>query len=387
MLDLLRNWYKRHFSAPGTVEFAIVLIAVFICIYYFMWLFGPLVIALCIAYFLDWWVSILMKKCKLNRFFSSLIVMLVFLGLSLLVVILVFPLLINQALDLYHTLMLISHDAVINGKNSNLNALSGENIDNLIFNELNLLIAQLPEPFPNMIDKASILNAIKVIRTQGISSIVEILKVNFAPSVFNAVSYLMYMIIVPILVFLMLKNKEYLKRGVLTYILPNNQVLIKQFWPSINSQISGYVRGKIIHIIIIALVNSLALMLLHVNYAVLLGISVGLSVIIPYVGAVLVAIPFIFVVLMQFGISYDLAIVLFVYVLIQIIDANVLTPILFSKAVNLDAFSILVAIMIFGSLWGFWGVFLAIPLATFIKTLIINWPSSDKSPPAQIEHK
>ena len=67
-----------------------------------------------------------------------------------------------------------------------------------------------------------------------------------------------------------------------------------------------------------------------------------------------------------------------VYLIIQVLDSNVLTPALFSKAMNLDAFSILAAIFIFGGLWGFWGVFFSIPLATFIRTIIVNWPNSDK---------
>ena len=61
-----------------------------------------------------------------------------------------------------------------------------------------------------------------------------------------------------------------------------------------------------------------------------------------------------------------------------VLDSNVLTPFLFSKAMNLDAFSILAAIMIFGGLWGFWGVFFSIPLATFISTLIVYWPNADE---------
>ena len=119
-------------------------------------------------------------------------------------------------------------------------------------------------------------------------------------------------------------------------------------------------------------------MFLGLNYALLLGVGVGISVVIPYVGAVIITIPVLLVSIFQFGLSTTLIWVCVVYIVIQILDSNVLTPLLFSKAMNLDAFSILSAILIFGGLWGFWGVFFSIPLATFIRTLIVNWPSTDE---------
>ena len=189
----------------------------------------------------------------------------------------------------------------------------------------------------------------------------------------------MYMVIVPIFVFLMLANKPLLQKRIRTYILPNNQALIHEFWPQINAQIEGYIRGKLLHITIIAIVNSLAFMVLGLNYALLLGVGVGLSVVIPYVGAVIITVPVLLVSVFQFGMSTSLVWVFAVYIIIQILDSNVLTPLLFSKAMNLDAFSILSAILIFGGLWGFWGVFFSIPLATFIRTLIVNWPSTDEN--------
>ena len=52
-----------------------------------------------------------------------------------------------------------------------------------------------------------------------------------------------------------------------------------------------------------------------------------------------------------------------------------LVPILFSDVVNLHPVAIIVAILIFGGLWGFWGVFFAIPLATLVKSLLAAWPT------------
>ena len=62
--------------------------------------------------------------------------------------------------------------------------------------------------------------------------------------------------------------------------------------------------------------------------------------------------------------------------IIQALDGNVLVPLLFSEAVNLHPVSIIIAVLVFGSVWGFWGVFFAIPLATLIKAILNAWPKS-----------
>ena len=207
------------------------------------------------------------------------------------------------------------------------------------------------------------------------------------PSVVNVMSFLVYLVIVPIFTFLMLSNKSQLQSRFVTYILPSNQRIIHEFWPQLTKQIEGYMRGKLIHITIVSIVNTVAFMLFGLHYAILLGIGVGLSVVIPYVGAVIITIPILLVSVFQFGFGYTLVWLLAVYIIIQLLDSNVLTPMLFSKAMNLDAFSILASILIFGGLWGFWGVFFSIPLATFIRTIIVNWPSSSPVPLVQEEKK
>lgn len=68
---------------------------------------------------------------------------------------------------------------------------------------------------------------------------------------------------------------------------------------------------------------------------------------------------------------------MFVYSVIQALDGNVLVPLLFSEAVNLHPIAIILSVLVFGGLWGFWGVFFAIPLATLVKALYNAWPRTD----------
>jgi putative permease len=219
-------------------------------------------------------------------------------------------------------------------------------------------------------------------RASTLANTTSFIRNQVMPSVVNAMTWLMYMIIVPIFTFLMLANKETLQKRFKDYILPTNQDIIGQFWKRINEQLEHYIRGKILHVFIITIVNTMAFLLLGVNYAFLLGFGVGLSVIIPYVGAAIITIPVVLIPVFQFGFTSYLVWILVVYLIIQLLDGNVLTPFLFSKVMDLDAFSILSAVLIFGGLWGFWGVFFSIPLATFIGSMVKYWPreasNSDK---------
>jgi putative permease len=368
MISLFKGWYSRHFSAPGTIEFALVLLAAFLVVYYLMWLVGPLVVALCFAYCLDWVVRLGTHKFKLKRMTSSAITMILFVGLSIGIMVFIVPKIVQQANQFYTNLQKISITAQGERK---------DDFDTLIATKTYEFIESLPEPIPSMFSQEEIDQYVVQTRSSILSNTNNIIRNQVMPSVVNAMSWMMYMIIVPIFTFLMLANKHTLQHRFRTYILPNNQSLIHEFWPKINAQIEGYIRGKILHIIIITIVNTLAFMFLGVNYAFLLGFGVGLSVIVPYVGAAVITIPVVLIPIFQFGFTSYLLWIYAVYLIIQLLDANVLTPMLFSKAMNLDAFSILSAILIFGGLWGFWGVFFSIPLATFIRTLFLYWPNSE----------
>lgn len=600
MFTLLQRWYQRHFSQPGTIEFALVLIVSFIIVYYFMWLVGPIVVALCFAFCLDWPVVAMQHRFALSRKIGSIIVMLVFSSLLTLTTIWLVPNVVKQGAEFYNSIVAFSmddgshknknhnevtgatpvssnkelvfdesnispkinkplasgslsgvlahndpkhlesansarsaistagnaaggtagsaagnpdssasgsaagdalasnksdsqigkdkaedkadatavakagagataedkagdgddkqsanakrettivyiapthndnnshnlssneqmakavanaamvaaeieqakkkeqpstavsdkdsnegpdyHITLINGAGNisldsndvNQFTMTANDFDNRLAKELYDVVLSMPEPLPSMLTLSLIKNSVRTARVAATNKMADVMRTQLMPSVVNAFTWLVYALIVPIFTFLMLYNKELLQNRAKIFILPNNQQLMRKFWPSMHAQIAGYIRGKLMHITIIAIANTLAFMLLDMNYALLLGVGVGLSVVIPYVGAVIIAVPVVMVAIFQFGFSSTLIWVLIIYTIIQLLDSNVLTPMLFSKAMNLDAFSILAAILIFGNLWGFWGVFFAIPLATFVKTLIVGWPNAEPSNP------
>jgi len=145
-----------------------------------------------------------------------------------------------------------------------------------------------------------------------------------------------------------------------------------------NKKIGKYIRGKLLEIVIVGIATYIPLKIMGLQYAELLSLFVGLSVIIPYVGAVAVTIPVVIIAYIQFGASTQLFYLLLAYGIVQFLDGNILVPLLFSEVVNMHPTAIIISVLVFGGLWGVWGVFFAIPLATLIQAVINAWPQAQQ---------
>jgi putative permease len=143
----------------------------------------------------------------------------------------------------------------------------------------------------------------------------------------------------------------------------------------VHEQIGNYIRGKVLEIIIIGITCFIVFALMGLPYASLLAALVGLSVIIPYIGAVVVTIPVLIIAFLQWGATAYFGWFTLAYAIIIVLDANILVPLLFSEVVKLHPVAIILAVLVFGGLWGFWGVFFAIPLASLVKAILQAWPT------------
>ena len=187
---------------------------------------------------------------------------------------------------------------------------------------------------------------------------------------------LVFLILTPILVFFFLKDKNEML-SYFTYFLPNKRSLLSQIWSDLNIQLFGYVRGKALEMLIVGSITTIAFLILGVNYSIILGILVGMSVLIPLFGAILVTIPVVAIGLFQWGLDTSFYIFLITYFLIQILDGNVLFPLLMGNEVNLHPVLIILSILVFGGIWGFWGLLLAVPIATLIRAVFKVWPKKE----------
>jgi predicted PurR-regulated permease PerM len=188
---------------------------------------------------------------------------------------------------------------------------------------------------------------------------------------------LIYLILVPLLVLFFLKDKDRIIGWFRNY-LPQDSALVGAVWRDVDIQIGNYIRGKFLEILIVWSATYVTFRILDLDYAMLLALLVGLSVLIPYIGATVMVIPIALIAFFQYGTGSDFWWVMGAYGVIQLLDGNVLAPLLLSEVTNLHPVAIIVAVLAFGGLWGFWGVFFAIPLATLVQAVLRAWPNKKR---------
>lgn len=237
-------------------------------------------------------------------------------------------------------------------------------------------IMRLPEVYPEFISQDRIREIMFSIQ-QDLLIYGQSIISGSAQSFAGLLAAIIYLFLVPMMVFFFMKDKDLLIDW-FSQFFPKDITLTLRVWQEVDLQIANYVRGKFLEVFILWAVSYLTFAVLNLNYAMLLAVLMGLSVVIPYVGATLVTFPVLGVAYWQWGVSGgdQFMYVLIAYSVIQAIDGVVLVPLLFSEAVNLHPIAIIVAILFFGGLWGFWGVFFAIPLATLVKAVLTAWPRS-----------
>lgn len=348
MVRFFKDWYTRKFSDPHAVTLLIILLVAFLSIYFLSSLLMPVFVAIAIAFLLDLPVNRL-KSRGLSHGLSVMVVVSAFVGLSLVTILGLMPVIWQQSTNL---LQEVPH-MVAEGQS---------------------YLMTLPERYPDLIRADQIQQGIELTKEKllewGQLAIEATLN-----SLSDLVALIIYLILVPIMIYFFLKDKKELIAGFSRFI-PKEREMATKVGKEMNQQILNYIRGKLIEILIIGTVSVVTFMFLDLRYALLLGVLVGLSVLVPYVGATLVTIPVALVALFQFGFSTEFGYVMLAYGIIQALDGNLLVPLLFSEAVNLHPVTIIIAVILFGGMWGFWGVFFAIPLATLVKAVVNAFPQT-----------
>jgi putative permease len=345
MLSLFEKWYQRKFSDPDALMLLIFILIVSIVLLVWSGFLMPVLVAIVLAYLLDGVVTKL-SSYQLSRGLSTVLVMLLFIGFTFILTLSLLPTISQQSVNFI------------------------EEVPEF-WQQIQAWLLTLPESYPELIQAEQIESLMGDINGKLVNATENIISISFA-SLISLGALLIYLILVPLMMFFMLKDKQTLMANIAN-ILPNERRLIRQVANEMNIQIANYIRGKVIEIIIVGAVSCVTFALMDLRYGILLGVLVGLSVLIPYIGAAVVTIPVALVALVQFGWSAEFGYLMLAYAIIQALDGNLLVPLLFSEAVSLHPLYIIIAVLFFGGVWGFWGVFFAIPLATLVKALIHAW--------------
>ncbi len=349
MFKVLRDWVQRYFSDEEAVVLAVLLVLGFTAVLTLGGMLAPVLAGLVLAFLMQGLVRLLVRL-RLPRVGAVWLVFTLFVGLLGVFLLVLVPLLWQQLITLF-------------------NELPG------MLGKWQSLLLLLPERYPHLVSDEQVLRAIEVVRSE-IGKFGQLALSFSLSSLPLLVNIMIYLVLVPILVFFFLKDRQVISRWFRGY-LPRERTLITRVAQEMNQQIANYIRGKVIEIIICGGVTYAAFIALGLNYAALLALLVGLSVVVPYVGAVVVTVPVALIALFQWGWGDQFIYLMVVYGVIQALDGNVLVPLLFAEAVNLHPVAIICAVLLFGGLWGFWGIFFAIPLATLFKAVLDAWPRQE----------
>jgi putative permease len=345
MIDLFRNWINRYLSDPQLIILGFLLLLGFALVFWLGQMLIPVFIAVMIAYLLDGCVAWL-RRHRVPRLVAVILVFVGFMACLILLLVWLLPMLSRQVAQFV------------------------QQLPSMLSSGQKLLLV-LPERYPDAISPAQINRILEYLSTSLTGLGQRAVTLSLA-SVRGIITFFVYMILVPLMVFFFLKDKRLIIDWIKGF-LPEHRRLAAGVWEEVNQQILNYVRGKLYEILIIWAISYVTFSMLKLPFTMLVALFTGLSVLIPYVGVTVMTFPVMLVAYFQWGIGREFFYAVGAYGVIQIFDGNLLAPLLLSEVVNLHPVAIIVAVLVFGGLWGLWGLFLAIPLATLFHAVVKAW--------------
>ena len=346
MLEEINNLFRKIFSNEESLVFALLLGLAFFVLYFLGNILTTFLISIIFAYLLVGMQSRL-EKYGLGKSLSLILTYTFFLLIGIALMIWLIPLVSQQLQSLIVEIP-------------------------KWLNAFMFFVQDIPTKYPDLVSSDQIATFLQTASSQITSISQDFLKASIS-GIQNTLLVAINLILLPILVFFFLFDRKSIIAGFLS-VLPKERTMLKQVWVEMDEQLSNYSRGKVIEIIIVGSVAALLFMYFDLQYVALLSVLVGLSVLIPFLGAFIVTLPVAAVGLLQFNLTFDFWLLMGSYLVLQILDGYLLVPLLFSDAVKLHPVAIMLAVFVFGGLFGIWGVFFAIPIATLIKAIWNSWP-------------
>ena len=350
-MRLISEWFRRTFDDPQVVLLVVVLLTAFLIALFFANILAPVIAAVVFAFLLDGPAEGL-RRLGLSNTLAVVVVFVGFLAAGAVAIFLILPPLTGQLVQFFELMP-------------------------EMLNSIQRALLKAPQAYPDLITVEQVLEIITGLRNQlvGIGqAAVQYTVVGLQ----GAITFAVYAILVVVMVFFFLKDKKQILSWMGGF-LPEHRPLVDQVWSEVVQRTGDYVRGKVYEIVIVGVAAWVLYQLVGLSFATLLAVMTGLSVVIPYIGAAVVTLPVAFVAFFQWGLGPDFAIAVGAYLILQALDGNLLAPLLFSEVVKLHPNAIILAILVFGGIWGLWGVFFAIPLATLAHAVMKAWPSAADS--------
>ncbi|MDH7488441.1 MAG: AI-2E family transporter [Anaerolineae bacterium] len=350
-----------------------VLVGVFIlaalAFYQFRRILGPVALALILAYVLNPAVSFLHRRLRVPRTLAALLVLLVLLGVIALVPILVIPALVDQVRGLNLSIQQVLDFAI--------SILKGP-----------IVIAGFTIDTTQLYDQVS----------ASLQSLLSSLAASSVNLLLNIASGLAWFVLILVLAFWFVKDAPYLREKVMALAPVRYQRDMRLLLVEVLRVWQAFFQGQLILCLVVGVAVAIAMTIVGLPYALLMGLIAGVLELIPNVGPTVAAVPAVLVALLR-GSSYlpltpfwFAVLVAGLYVLIQQVENNVLVPRIMGYSLNLHPLVVLLGVLMGASLAGVLGIFLAAPtLATLrvvgryvYKKLLDEepFPAEEAKPPA-----
>ncbi|MHC2991886.1 hypothetical protein OB13_09920 [Pontibacter sp. HJ8] len=175
--------------------------------------------------------------------------------------------------------------------------------------------------------------------------------------------------IVPIFVFCFLYYRDHLEQFMYKFVAKEKRSSMNHTVENIQHVAQSYISGLMIVIVIVSLLNSAGLLLLGVKYAIFFGVFASILTIIPYIGILIGAtLPALFT-LATTGHLIDAVLVVLVFMFVQFLEGNFITPYVVGSKVSINPFAAIIALLIGGEVWGAAGMIISIPMIAILKVL------------------
>jgi putative permease len=348
MKNLFRKWLNQYFSNPQVIILIILLLGFFLLVRAFGKMLMPVFVAVLIAFFLDSIVEWLVRL-KVRRESAVYLVFILFIAVLLDLLVILLPLFSHQVGQFV------------------------QDVPAMIYRVKGDLLL-LPQKYPGIISDVRIDQFMSVIASEVSNLEKNIVQISIS-SVRGLVEVIIYLVLVPFLVFFLLKDKKLIFDW-FRELLPEERGLAIKVWDEVHNQFFNYLRGKVLEILFVWFINYLAFYFLGLRYPIILSFLVGLAVLVPYIGAAVMFVPVVMLALFQWGFGVNLIYVVIAYAVLHALDGNIIAPLLLSKVVKIHPVAIIISILVFGGLWGFWGLVFAIPMATLLHAVLKAWVST-----------
>ena len=301
----------------------------------------PFLVGGALAYFLDP-IADRLERLGLSRVTATSVITLLALLAVVLLVLAVIPTLIKQTTALINAAPEIAHRLQI----------------------------FLVEKFPELTDSTSTIRQTLAEIAAGIQARGATLVQGVLTSALGLISALVFIVVVPVVTFYMLMDWDHMVARI-DHMLPRDHApVIRRLGAEINAALSAFVRGQLTVCVLLGSFYSAALMLAGLQFGLVVGAIAGAITFIPYVGSLVGGALAIGLALFQFwGDWLSIGIIAAIFALGQFLEGNVLTPKLVGKSVGLHPVWLMFALSVFGSLFGFVGMLVAVPVAAALGVL------------------